>query len=173
MTLKGAAKKAAARWGAGARAPCCPRRSSAAAERTIRRDELLAPDPRTAAVAALLPLLGPAVAVPPGVSGTVESACAPLEGAAVRLFAAGAGAPTPLGTTRTAADGPWSLEYSAPDGAELYALASGGARERVRHGAELRLLAVAGAASAVGASTTLLARRAQHGRGRLRAGPLP
>ncbi len=73
----------------------------------------------------------------------------------MRLFAAGGGAPTPLGATRTAADGSWSLDYSAPDGAQLHALATGGARRGVRHGGELKLLAVAGAASSLTDPTTL------------------
>lgn len=111
--------------------------------------------PRSAALAALLPLLASGAAGAASVSGTVESANAPLEGAAVRLFAAGAGAPAPLGATRTAADGSWRLDYDAPDGAQLYALATGGARKGVRHGGELKLLAVAGAAASLSDPTTL------------------
>jgi len=112
--------------------------------------------PRWTAAAALLPLLAPAAAGAATISGTVESAHAPLEGAAVRLLAAGPGAPATLGATRTAADGSWSISYAAPPaGAQLYALASGGARRGVRHGGELRLLAVAGDASALADPATL------------------
>ncbi len=111
---------------------------------------------RSAALAALLPLLAPAAAGAATVSGTVESGNVPLAGSAVRLFAAGPGAPVSLGSTRSASDGSWRLEYRAPSAdAQLYALAAGGNRAGTRHGGELRLLAVAGAASAVGDVTTL------------------
>ncbi|MDO8185683.1 hypothetical protein Q5424_23530 [Conexibacter sp. JD483] len=111
--------------------------------------------PRSAVAAALLPLLLPATAGAAGISGTVASGKVPLAGSAVRLFAAGSGPAAPLGSARSASDGSWSIDYRAPDGAQLYVLATGGSRRGVRHGQQLRLLAVAGAASAIGEQPTL------------------
>ncbi|MDW5595303.1 hypothetical protein VSS74_13220 [Conexibacter stalactiti] len=86
-------------------------------------------------------------------TGQVEAAGRPVAQATVRLFAAGAGSASALGTDRSAGDGSFSIDYEAPaDDAQLYVVATGGNRAGRALGAQVRLLAIVGPAE--GAPTT-------------------